>query len=52
VAEKDCSLGKNEGARPGPFPKGMFSDFRQPVLKQDWAQERPELVTKGNKKFA
>ena len=30
----------------------MFSDFRQPELKQGWAQERPELVTEGNKKFA
>ena len=30
----------------------MFSDFRQPVPKQGWAQERPELVTKGNKTFA
>jgi hypothetical protein len=30
----------------------MFSDLRQPVLKQGWPQERPGLVTKGNKKFA
>ena len=36
-----------------PFkPSAQFSDLRPPVLKQGWPQEGPELVTKGNKKFA
>jgi hypothetical protein len=30
----------------------MISYLRQPVPKQGWPQEHPELVTKGNKKFA
>ena len=33
-------------------PSAQFSDLRQPVLNQGWPQERPDLVTKGNKKFA
>ena len=36
-----------------PFtPFAQFSDLRPPVLKQGWPQDRPEMVTKGNKKFA
>ena len=34
------------------YPSAQFSNLHPPVLKQGWPLERPDMATKGNKKFA